>query len=138
MILHWIVIITKKIWSFGHCWPLLAFIGLFSLCVLGWFFKAKTGLCWWKLSTINLFPTINCQNQSPNEIGHFESVWKCLCFKHTARPQNMQPLGSRTLQICSFELGPKTLEICGFWPKTLQISNFFCWYLLNLQDLLWF
>ena len=66
---------NKEIWSFGLCWPLLAFIGLFGLCGLGWFFKAKTGLCWWKLSTIDLFPTIRCQNQSPNEMGHFESVW---------------------------------------------------------------
>ena len=75
MILHWIVIIHKESWSFGVCWPLLAFIGLFGLCGLGWFFKAKTGLCWYKLSIIDLFPTIRCQNQSPNEIGHFESLW---------------------------------------------------------------
>ena len=37
---------NKEIWSFGLCWPLLAFIGLFGLYGLGWFFKAKNGLCW--------------------------------------------------------------------------------------------
>ena len=74
-------------WSFGLWWPFLAFMGLFGLCGLGWFFKAETGLCWWKLSTIDLFSTIRCQNQSPNEIGHFESVWyKWLWFlEHTEK-----------------------------------------------------
>ena len=52
-------------------WPFLAFI---VLCGLGWIFKAKSGLCRWKLSTIDLFPTFRCQKQSPNEIGHFESL----------------------------------------------------------------
>ena len=36
----------KEFWSFGLCWPLLAFIGLFGLCGLGWIFKEKTGLFW--------------------------------------------------------------------------------------------
>jgi hypothetical protein len=36
---------NKEIESFGLCWSLLAFIGLFGLCGLGHFFKAKTGLC---------------------------------------------------------------------------------------------
>ena len=64
----------KEIWSLGLCWSLLAFIGLFGLYGLGWFFKAKNGLWWYKLSTIDLFPTIKCQNQLPNEIGHFETL----------------------------------------------------------------
>ena len=71
----WNIDEINDFWRSGLWWPFLAFIGLFGLCGLGWFFKAKTGLCWWKLSTIDLFPTIRCQNQSPNEIGHFESVW---------------------------------------------------------------
>lgn len=28
----------------------------------------------------------------------------------------MQPLGARTLQMCSYELGPKTLEMQDFMP----------------------
>ena len=28
----------KEIWSYGLCWPFLAFIGLFGLCGLGWIF----------------------------------------------------------------------------------------------------
>ena len=76
MILHWKSMKSMIFWCSGLWWPFLAFIGLFGLCGLGWFFKAKTGLCWWKLSTIDLFPKIRCQNQSPNEIGHFESVWR--------------------------------------------------------------
>ena len=75
MILHWLLMKSIIFESFGLWWPFLAFIGLFGLCGLGWFFKAETGLCWWKLSTIDLFSTIRCQNQSPNEIRHFESVW---------------------------------------------------------------
>ena len=74
MILHWLLMKSMIFGSFGLWWPFLAFIGLFGLCDLGWFFKAKTGLCWWKLSIIDLLPTIRCQKQSPNEIGHFESV----------------------------------------------------------------
>ena len=76
MILHWLLMKSMIFGSFGLWWPFLAFIGLFGLCGLGWFFKAKTGLCWWKLSTIDLFPTIRYQNQSPNEIKDFETVWK--------------------------------------------------------------
>ena len=37
------------------CWPSLAFVAL-----------DKTGLC-----TIDLFPTIRCQNQFPKAIVHF-------------------------------------------------------------------
>ena len=76
---RWNILNFLKVWPFmafyGLLWPFMAFIGLFGLCGLGWFFKAKNGLCWWKLNTTDLFPTIRCQNQSPNEIGHFESVW---------------------------------------------------------------
>ena len=83
MILHWLLMKSIIFESFGLWWPFLAFIGLFGLCGLGWFFKAETGLCWWKLSTIDLFSTIRCQNQSPNEIRHFESV--CCNHVHTGK-----------------------------------------------------
>ena len=32
----------------------------------------------------------------------------------TGRPRDTRPLGALTLEICSFELGPKTLEIRRF------------------------
>ena len=38
------------------------------------FFKQK--LAWWKLSPIDLFPTIRCQNQFTNEIQQSESLWR--------------------------------------------------------------
>ena len=46
-------------------------------------------------------------------------------FRTIARPRDTRPLSARTLQICSFELGPKTLEIRGFRPKALQRSGFY-------------
>ena len=42
----------------------------------------------------------------------------------TARPWDTRPQEVRTLEIHGFELGPKTLEIHGFWPKALQIHGF--------------
>ena len=71
-------LIIDEINDFWKFWPLMTFFGLHWPLWPLWpwmIFKAKTGLCWWKLSTIDLFSTIRCQNQSPNEIGHFESVW---------------------------------------------------------------
>ena len=42
----WNIDEINDFWRSGLWWPFLAFIGLFGLCGLGWFFKAKTGLCW--------------------------------------------------------------------------------------------
>ena len=55
----------------GLCWPSLAFLAFLALDD---FFKQKLAFVDKKLSTIDLFPTIRCQNQLPNEIGHFETL----------------------------------------------------------------
>jgi hypothetical protein len=68
------VIITKKfeVLDFaGLCWPSLAFL---AFVALDEFFKQKLAFADKKLSTIDLFPTIRCQNQFPNKIGPFESL----------------------------------------------------------------
>ena len=59
----------------GLWWPFLAFIGLFGLFGLGWIFQAKTSLWWWKLSKIELFSIIKCQNQIPNQNRRFIALW---------------------------------------------------------------
>ena len=46
----------------------------------------------------------------------------------TARPQDMRPLDGPTLQLCGYELGLKRLEICGFWPKALQMQVLYAYF----------
>mgnify|MGYP007048739356 CR=1 FL=1 len=106
---------NKEIWSLGLCWPLLAFIGLFGLYGLGWFFKAKNGLCWYKLSTIDLFPTIRCQNQLPNEFQPSES----LCYR--AQLFDKLPNFDRYY----FHFRHKTTKNCVY-NKSLGNQNYLC------------
>ena len=68
VILHWISITTKKFEVLGYpclCWPLWPWMI---------FLKQKLAFADKKLSTIDLFPTIRCQNQFPKVIGHSKSL----------------------------------------------------------------
>ena len=74
MILHGILMksmIFEGLAFDGLFWPSLAFV---AFVALDEFLKQKLAFADKKISTIDLFPTIRCQNQSPNEIWHFESV----------------------------------------------------------------
>jgi hypothetical protein len=65
------VIKTKKFEVLGYaglCWPSLAFVALDDL------FKQKLAFVGKKISTIDLFPTIRCQNQLPNKIQQSEKL----------------------------------------------------------------
>ena len=69
-------------------WPSLAFL---AFVALDKFFKEKMAFSDKKLSKIDLFSTIRCQNQFPNEFQQSESLW-LLYFvdAHTSGPHLMQ------------------------------------------------
>ena len=73
--------------DFLKFWPLMTFFGLHWPFWPLWpwmiFFSSKNWPLLIKLSTIDLFPTIRCQNQFPNEIQQSEPLWKhsmCVSF----------------------------------------------------------
>ena len=64
----------KEFWSFGLCWPLLAFLAFLAFVTLDESFKQKVANL---VKNKQNWPV--CINQMlkpiPNEIGHFNALW---------------------------------------------------------------
>ena len=113
LLLYWhLLMITlnsdndKEIWSFGLCWPALAFLAF-------------------KLTRIDLFPSIRCQNQLPNEIQQSESLCPVnICSAHLRfqKPHT---------DSCLWLVNPWTwistskVTITSYIHQVLKVSNLF-------------
>ena len=82
--------------------------------------------------------TNNLKNKTKNKIAEkegyqntkfiywlFRKVW--LLWWYTARPWYTRSWDTQTLKIHSFELGPKTFEICRFWTNFLGLMVHSFW-----------